>query len=97
MTDAWLVILALTVTTFAIRLSGALLGQRIPTHGRWATALRALPGSLIVSLVVVSLLTGGPREWAAAVVATGVAVITRNLPLTMIAGIAAIWMLRHWV
>ena len=96
MTETWLVVLGLTVGTYAIRLSGVLIGRRIPQTGAWARGLRALPGCLIVSLVAVSLLSGGAREWVAGLVATGVAIATRNLPITMGAGIAAIWLLRHW-
>jgi branched chain amino acid efflux pump len=94
MAEVWPVILGLAAATFAIRLGGALLGQRIPREGAWARALNALPGSLIVALVSVSLLSGGPREWLAGCVALAVAVVTRNLPLTMVCGIAAIWLLR---
>lgn len=95
MSDTWLVILGLAAGTFAIRLTGALLGRRIPEHGAWARGLRALPGCLIVSLVAVSLVSGGPREWAAAALALLVAALTRNLPLTMAVGIAALWALRQ--
>jgi branched chain amino acid efflux pump len=94
MTDAWLLITALAVATFAIRLAGILLGQRLPASGAWARALDALPGCLLVSLVSVALLSGGPKEWAAAAVAIVVAIATRSLPLTMVAGIASIWALR---
>ena len=94
MTEPWLVIVGLAVATFAIRLSGILLGQRIPRDGAWARALNALPGSLLISLVSVALLSGGPKEWVAAAIAVGVAIVTRSLPLTMAAGIAAIWALR---
>ncbi len=95
MTETWFVIVALTVGTFAIRLSGVLIGQQIPKDGAWARGLRTLPGCLIVSLVAVSLLSGGPREWGAGAVAIVVAIITRNLPITMASGIAAVWLLRH--
>lgn len=95
MTESWIVIAALTAGTFAIRLSGVLIGQRIPTDGAWARFLRALPGCLIVSFVAVSLLAGGPREWGAGAFAMAVAVVTRNLPATMAGGIAAVWLLRQ--
>jgi uncharacterized membrane protein len=97
MTDAWIVIGALTGATFAARLSGVLLGQRIPEEGGWARALNALPGCLIVSLVSVSLFAGGPKEWIAGVAAGGAAMATKSLPLTMVVGIAAIWLLRRLV
>lgn len=94
MTDPWLVIGGLTIATFAIRLSGVLLGQRLPQSGGWASALNALPGCLLVSLVSVALLSGGPKEWAAAALALAAAILTRSLPLTMAVGIASIWALR---
>ena len=96
MAEPWLVIAGLALATFAIRLSGILLGQRIPRDGAWAVALNALPGCLLVSLVSVALLSGGPKEWTAAAIAAAVAIVTRNLPLTMAAGIAAIWALRAY-
>ena len=96
MTETWRVILGLCAGTFAIRLSGVLIGQRIPASGAWARGLRALPGCLIVALVAVSLLSGGAREWGAGLVALADAVATGNLPLTMATGIAAIWLLRQF-
>ena len=95
MNDTWLVILGLAVATFTIRLSGVLLGERLPTTGPWARGLQALPGCLIVSLVTVLLLCGGPAEWIAGCVALGVAIVTRNLPVTMVAGIGVIYLLRQ--
>jgi len=93
-TDAWIVILGLAVATFAVRLSGHVLGQNLPEHGPWARGLQALPGCLILSLVTYLLLQGGPQEWTAGAVALGVAVISRNLPLTMLAGVLVIVVLR---
>ena len=97
MSETWLVIVALAAATFTIRLSGVLLGQRIPTHGAWARALTALPGCLIVSLVSLSVLRGGPPEWAAGLAALAAAIATKSLPLTMAVGIAAMWLLRSYV
>ena len=97
MTDVWGVILGLAVATFAVRLGGHVLGQNLPVHGPWARGLQALPGCLILSLVTYLLLQGGPQEWDAGSVALGVALISRNLPLTMAAGVAAIVLLRTWI
>ncbi len=96
MTDIWFIILGLAAVTFSIRISGILIGQRLPQHGPWARALNALPGSLIIALVSVSLLTGGPKEWIAGGIAAAVAIVTSNLPLTMVAGILSIWLLRQY-
>ena len=96
MSDPWLVICVLTVATLSVRLLGVAVGQKLPEHGVWARALNALPGCLIISLVSVMLLGGGPTEWLAGAIALVVAIYTRNLPITMVAGIAAIYLLRSY-
>lgn len=97
MADFWFVTLSLAAATFSLRLGGYLLGRRLPAHGGWAAAFRALPGTIIVALVTITLLRGAPAEWAAALVAAGVAVLSRSLPLTMIAGIGAVVLFRHFI
>ncbi|MGR3469298.1 MAG: AzlD domain-containing protein, partial [Shimia sp.] len=47
-------------------------------------------GCLVVALVASALARGGPPEWAAGAVALAVAVATRNILLTMGAGMAAV-------
>ena len=96
MTDALLITLLLAAATFAIRFGGVVLGQHLPTSGPWTRALNALPGCLIVSLVTVMLISGGVNEWLGAVAALAVAIITRSLPLTMLAGIFVVWLLRSY-
>jgi uncharacterized membrane protein len=95
MDERWTLITVLALGTFAIRFSGARLGQAIPAHGPVARALSALPGCLIVALVATSMLSGGWREWTAGAAALAVAAVTRNVPATMACGIASIWTLRH--
>ncbi|MGI9449295.1 MAG: AzlD family protein [Geminicoccaceae bacterium] len=94
MSDPLLITALLAVATFSTRFLGVVLGQHLPESGPWTRALNALPGCLILSLVTVMLVGGGPDEWIGAAVALGVAFVTRSLPLTMIAGIAVVWMLR---
>jgi uncharacterized membrane protein len=96
MSDAILRTALLAVATFSTRFLGIVLGQHLPTSRPWTRALSALPGSLIVSLVTVMLVRGGPDEWIGAAVALGVAFATRNLPLTMVGGIAVVWMIRSY-
>lgn len=96
MAETWWVILALAAGTFAIRLGGIAIGQRLALDGAWARGLRTLPGCLIVALVAVPVFGGGPSEWGAGATAAAVALATNNLPATMAAGIAAIWAFRHF-
>ncbi|MEO0729081.1 MAG: AzlD domain-containing protein [Pseudomonadota bacterium] len=93
----WLTISVLAMATFAIRLTGALVGQRLPNHGPWARGLNALPGCLILSLIVAIVARGGPPEWIAAAASLGVAVATRSLPLTMAAGVLTVVAARAYI
>ncbi len=97
MGEPLLVIAGLAIGTFAIRLGGYLLGATIPSGGPWAVALNALPGCLIAALLAVILVQAGPIEWGAAALSLAVALLSRNLPLTMLAGIGAVWALRHFL
>ena len=85
----WL-IAGLAGLTFTIRLSGYLVGASLPATGRWTRAFDALPGCLIAALVTLLLSDAGANEGVAAVIALAAAVITRSLPVTMIAGIATV-------
>jgi uncharacterized membrane protein len=94
MADPWILTAGLAAGTFSIRVAGYALGRRLPDSGPWARGLNALPGCLILSLVVYLLLTGGPAEWGAGALSLAVAFATRSLPLTMLAGVLAAAALR---
>ena len=97
MSESWIVVLFLAACTFSIRLSGILLGKRLPTSGAWARGLNALPGCLIVALVANLVLSGGPNEWIAGTLALAAAMLTRNLLITMIVGISAVVVARLYL
>jgi len=94
MSETWWIIIILAIATFSIRLSGILLGQQLPKSGPWARALNALPGCLIISLVSTLVFSGGQNELIAGIISVIVALTTRSLPLTMVAGILSIYSLR---
>ncbi len=94
MSDPVLLTLLLATVTFSVRFLGVVIGQHLPTSGPWTRALNALPGCLIVSLVAVILTSGGINEWTGAVVTLIVAILTRNLPITMVVGIIVVWAMR---
>lgn len=92
--ETWLTILGLGAASFAIRLSGYVLALRLPRQGAWARGMEALPGCLIVALVALMMLKGGLVEWVAGAAALLVAARTRNLPVSMLAGMAVVAGLR---
>lgn len=97
MTDQWVLIVGLAIGTYLIRITGYMLGARLPSTGSWAKAFAVLPGCLISALLAVIIVQGSPAEWIAASIALVIAILTRSLPLTMIAGITAVWILRTYI
>lgn len=94
MSEPLIVIAGLALGTITIRLGGYLLGARLPSEGGWARGVRALPGCLIAALLATILGQAGPAEWSAAALCLALALATRSLPLTMLAGIGAVSLLR---
>ena len=94
MTEIWVTIIGLAIASYIIRLSGFLLALRLPQSGRWARGMEALPGCLIVARVTLMMVRGGPVEWAAGLFVLLFAAKTRSLPLSMLAGMAAVAGLR---
>jgi uncharacterized membrane protein len=88
-------ILATAAITYALRFGGLLLADRLPASGPLRRFLDALPGAILLSLVVPA---AGHAGWAGAV-GLGACLATylrsRNLLLTMTAGILAVWLFRQ--
>lgn len=93
-TEIWLTILGLAIASYSIRLGGYLLAIRLPQNGGWAHGMEALPGCLIIALVAIMMLNGGIIEWVAGGTVFLVATKTRNLPISMLAGIVIVAVLR---
>ena len=94
MNDAVFIILAMAAVTFGLRAVGYLVGARLPQRGRVAAAMNALPGSILIGIVVPQALMTGVAESLAALIAGATAVLTRNVVAAMIAGAASVWLLR---
>jgi branched-subunit amino acid transport protein len=98
----WLLILAVGLGTYGMRLSFiAWLGRR-PVPRRLAEALRLVPAAVLSALVVPAVLGGGgasvsgpaPERILAGIVAVVVARRGRGLFATIAAGMAAFWLAR---
>jgi uncharacterized membrane protein len=93
--DALLTILGMALATYAIRASGFLLADRLPSTGFVAVWLKHVPGAVLASLVAPAVVNGGPAEWFASAVAVGAYAMSRNLFATMLAGVAAVLLARR--
>jgi len=81
--------------TYALRFGGLALADRLPTRGRSARFLRALPGTLLVALVVPELMDAGVVGVVAAVVVFFVMARTRNLLVAALSGVVIVAVVRQ--
>lgn len=88
------VILGMAGLTYATRTGGLLLMRRVRLSRRAAAGLRAIPGAVLVALVVPAVFSGGLAELGAALVTVLVAARTRSLLPAMLAGVGVVWALR---
>lgn len=89
--DVLLAILGMALVTYASRAGGYAVLRVVRPPPFVQALLRHLPGCLFVAYVTPPLLAGGWHGWLGAVVVMVVQVATRNLGLSILAGIGAVW------
>jgi uncharacterized membrane protein len=94
--DALLAILGMAAVTYAIRAGGFLIAGRLPARGFVALWMRNIPGAVLAALIAPDLLRGGPAAWLATALATFVYLTTRNVFATIVGGVLAMFLLRHF-
>ena len=99
----WLIVLAMGLVTFAIRLVPILALERFPIPPRLRQALRFVPPAVLSAIIFPELLRphNGPLDISfgnlrllAGLLAILVAWRTRNVLLTIAAGMGALWILQ---
>lgn len=91
-TDTLIAIFAMTLATYATRLSGLLIGRFLPRKGRFRHALDALPPAVLTAVVAPAILSG-PAEMLAGA-ATLVMALRFSLFPSMLVGVLAIVLCR---
>lgn len=103
--DIWLIMLAVGLLTFFTRLSFIALLERIKLPDTFLRALRFVPIAVLSAIIAPELATyqnqlllspANPRLLAG-IIATGVAYATKNVIWTILAGMAALWILGIWL
>ena len=94
--EIWVTVAGLAVASFGLRLAGVIFVSRLPQSGPLARGLDALPGCLMVSLVMVMMMKGGLIEWFAGICVLFSAGITRNATVSTFLGVGLIALLRHF-
>lgn len=83
----WLTIFGAAGVTYSLRIGGLLLAQRLPKTGRFKRFMDALPGTILLSLIVPAALAAGPMGWLATFCTGLCSLKTGNVFLSMIVGI----------
>lgn len=96
-TETTVVIFGMAIVTYLTRVSGFYLVSRINVSGRLEAFLKAIPGTVLVSIVAPVVLTSGPAESAASLATVLTAWKSRSLPLAMVVGVVVVWALRKFM
>ena len=104
MTDGyiWLTMAGMGAVTFITRLLPIVLLEKLRLNGAWQRALRFVPPAVFAAIIVPELTAGGQAmlsaagvvRLSAAMLAAVVAWRTRSVLLTIITGMAALWLMR---
>lgn len=89
-TLVWLTIAGAAAVTYGLRISGLLLASRLPKTGRFKRFMDALPGTILLSLIVPAAVAAGPIGWLATVVTGLVSLKSGNIFLSMVVGIVIV-------
>lgn len=93
---AALAIGGMALATYLTRAAGLFIATRVRLTPRTEAFLQGIPGAVLIAIILPGLVRGGPAEWGAAAVSLGLALKTRNLLAAMLAGVAAVWILRQF-
>ncbi len=87
---SYLVICAAALVTYGLRLGGLLLAGRLPKTGRFKKFMDALPGTILLSLIIPAALAGGVWSWVATVCTAICSLKTGNVFISMLLGVAIV-------
>jgi len=86
----WLTILCAALVTYSLRLSGLLLAGRLPKTGKFKKFMDALPGTILLSLIVPAAIAAGPVGWVATILTGFCSLKTGNVFVSMLVGIGIV-------
>ena len=96
-TETFLTIFGVAVAPYALRFGGLLLSERISKSGNFKVFMEALPGTILLSLVVPGIFEAGSWGWIAALGSGVTAYKTGNLFISMGLGMAIVAVQRNFI
>ncbi|SHO53769.1 AzlD family protein [Desulfopila aestuarii] len=91
-----LAIAAAATVTYALRLGGLLLSDRLPKTGRFKQFMDALPGTILLSLIMPAALSAGLWGWIATICTALCSLRTGNIFLSMLVGVVIVALSRNY-
>lgn len=88
----YLTIIAAALATYCLRFGGLLLAARLPKTGRFKKFMDALPGTILLSLIVPAAIAAGVWGWLATLATALCSLRTGNVFLSMLVGVAIVAM-----
>ena len=86
----YIVIFLAALVTYSLRFGGLLLAGRLPKGGRFKKFMDALPGTILLSLIVPAALNGGVWSWVATLCTAICSLKTGNVFLSMVLGVTIV-------
>lgn len=90
-------IICMTAATYFTRAGGLFIISRITPSPRVRAFLSHVPASILVAIIIPTLVSKGLAEVIAASMAALAAVLTRNLIISMLAGLVTVSLLRNFI
>ena len=90
----WLLIGAMTAVNYVIRAGGFFLMGYVPLTPRVRSILNALPGAVVVAIVLPLMVRDGLPAWIAVLVSIAVMTLRRNDLLAVVCGMGAAALVR---
>jgi uncharacterized membrane protein len=90
----WLAIAAMAAVTFSIRAGGFFLMGYVPLTPRVRSIFNALPGAVVIAIVLPLVVRNGLPAWAAVAASVAIMLLRRNDMLAVVGGMAAAALLR---
>lgn len=86
----FLTILLAAIVTYALRAGGLLLAERFPKTGRFKKFMDALPGTILLSLIVPGIFNAGIWGWMATACTAFCSLKTGNVFASMALGVGIV-------
>lgn len=95
-TVLFLAVAGAALVTYGLRFGGLLLSEKLPRTGAFKTFLEALPGTILISLVMPGIVAAGLWGWIAAALTALLARKTGNTFVAMLAGVMIVALSRYF-